>query len=140
MTEATLYKKTYKQMNCKEHKRIYTTLIPEDCKDKNHIRHPEKDALIRPFVQGAIDFSNDMCIDVEIVQKDDSIIVYFTFEGIRVFTSLKRVIDLSDKIAISQNGNKLMLELTFITRITIPGSADILLQGPDPASANRDFT
>lgn len=140
MMEATLYKKTYKQMNCKEHKRIYTTLIPEDCKDKKHIKRPEKDALIRPFVQGAIDFSNDMGIDVEIVQKDDSIIVYFTFEGVRVFTDLKRVIELSDKIAISQNGNKLMLELAFITSITIPESADILLQGPDPVPINREFT
>ncbi len=124
-----LYKKTYKHMTYKDYQELFTSITPEDKEktkklitkykeyDENliYVKIPEKDALMRPFVQGAINFSNDLSVDVEISQKDDRITVCFSFEDVEVFTGLKDVINLSDEIVISQNENKLVFELDFIT-------------------------
>ena len=74
---------------------------------------------MRPFIQGAINFSNDLSIDVEIAQKEDRITSCFSFEDVEVFTALKAVMALSDEIIIDRDlrTNKIVLELHFITHI-----------------------
>ncbi len=130
MTENILYKKTYEKNEDLELDEPFITESQKALTDvKNHIdgfkekriyvKIPEKDAIMRPFVQGAINFSNDLSVDIEIVQRDDRITVCFSFEDVEVFTELKEVIALSDEIIIDRDlrTNKLIFELHFITHI-----------------------
>ena len=132
MIENILYKKTYEHMTDMDHQDLFASVTPEQPKEmkkctvefmenRKYIKIPEKDALMRPFVQGAINFSNDFCVDVEIVQRDERITVCFSFEDAAVFTALKDVIALSDEIIIDKNSSndRLELELDFITHTTI---------------------
>lgn len=129
MIENILYKKTYDHITYADYRELFASVTPESLKKmgeyiaefkkkRKYVKIPEKNALIRSFVQGAINFSNSLCVDVEIVQRDDRITVCFSFEDVEVFTGLKDVINLSDEIVISQNKNKLVFELDFITHIS----------------------
>ncbi len=132
MIENILYKKTYEHMTDMDYQCLFASVTPEQMKEmkkrttefkenRKYVKIIEKDAIMRPFVQGAINFSNDFSVDVEIVQRDDRITVCFSFEDAAVFTALKDVIALSDEIIIDKNpsNDSLELELDFITHITI---------------------
>ncbi|MBR4882191.1 MAG: hypothetical protein IKU19_09660, partial [Clostridia bacterium] len=80
MIENILYKKSYEKTDEKDRERLFASVnkkdleyikryISEYYKNRKYEKLPEKDALMRPFVQGAINFSNDMSVDVEIVQR-----------------------------------------------------------------------
>ncbi len=129
MIENILYKKSYKHMTDEDYKELFASVTPERLKkmeeyidkfkkNRKYVKIPEKNALMRAFVQGAINFSNDMFVDVEITHRDDCIDACFSFEDIEVFTSLKDVISLSDEIFICQNRKSIELILSFKTHIT----------------------
>lgn len=130
MTENVLYKKTYEHMTDEDYRKLFDSITPEKLnnikkrvakfnKNIKYVKIVEKDAVMRPFVQGAINFSNDFSVDVEIVQRDTEITVCFSFEDVTVFTALKDVMALSDEIIIGKNpsNGKIELILEFTTHM-----------------------
>ncbi len=119
-------------MTEEEYRELFNSVTPEEAEKTKkiidnfkenaiYVKRPGKDIIMRAFVQGAIDFSNDFSVDVEIVKREDRITVCFSFEDTTVFTELKDVMALSDEIVIDKNpsNNKTELMLDFITHITI---------------------